>query len=107
MRKAFPLLTLVLLGGCSEKGAVEDAVREALVDPDSAKFGEITIVDAGSGKMACATVNARNRMGGYTGDTQMVVGFDAESGEWAAIDDLERSHEACLDLLARMPANES
>jgi hypothetical protein len=45
----------------------QDAVRERLVDPASATFGAIDFAAQGGGMVACGTVNAKNRLGGYTG----------------------------------------
>lgn len=44
----------------AEKKAITDAVRHHLIDPDSAKFGPITVHQG----LACATVNSKNRFGG-------------------------------------------
>ncbi len=47
------------------------AVTSSLKDPDSAKFGEFSIVTPVPGmKTACLTVNARNSLGGYVGNRQ-------------------------------------
>lgn len=50
---------------------VKDAVRRQLLDPDSAKFyGVIVSKDTGS---TCGYVNAKNRMGGYSGKSLFYV----------------------------------
>lgn len=46
---------------------VQDAVRARLVDSASATFGAIDFAAQGGGMVACGTVNATNRLGGYTG----------------------------------------
>jgi len=83
----------LLLSACG--GAESDAkkaVLEALKDPDSAKFGEFTQVDEAH---ACLTVNARNSMGGYTGDQQALLTKD-ENG-WKVDFITERlNHEECI-----------
>lgn len=55
----------LLAGGCDigVKGKAKDAVRAQLVDPDSAQFKDIQA----DGVTVCGFVNAKNRMGGYTG----------------------------------------
>jgi hypothetical protein len=59
---------LVLFGCSSRKTAVEQVVKETLVDPDSAKFGTMKdFTTSGGTKRVCIEVNAKNRMGGYNG----------------------------------------
>lgn len=60
------------LSGCdSNKNGAEAAVLEDLKDPDSARFGEFYFND--ETKKGCLTVNAKNSMGGYTGDEQAFI----------------------------------
>jgi len=64
----------------------EQAVRARLVDPDSAKFSWLWGFNQGyykplllkrvHGYYGCGLVNARNRMGGYTGNTYFIVVID-------------------------------
>lgn len=64
----------------------EQAVRDRLIDPDSAKFKWLGGPQQGfykpmlakriNGYYACGLVNARNRMGGYTGDSYFIVVID-------------------------------
>jgi hypothetical protein len=63
------LTSLVACNGA--KSGAEAAVRESLKDPGSAKFGDFYYND--EKKRGCLTVNARNSMGGYTGDQQAYV----------------------------------
>lgn len=51
-----------LLAGCDNP--LQKTVREKLIDPDSAKFGEQVIYL----NHACVVVNAKNTYGGYTGN---------------------------------------
>lgn len=60
----------------SPEAKVRAAVRQRLKDPDSARFGPITI-GRRSGA-ACGSVNARNAMGGYVGDTPFILFADGE-----------------------------
>lgn len=66
MRKTLLLLAMAALLGCGDQAA-KGAVRKLLHDPDSATFSGIT-----AGKVSgdyCGFVNAKNRMGGYSGNT--------------------------------------
>lgn len=90
-----PLLALAVplaLAACGgDQSAAETAVRAALRDPDSAKFGAFHYNS--DTQRACLTVNAKNAMGGYTGDRQAhVVRTDAE---WHFEDEKEETHEEC------------
>lgn len=96
MKKLLALGALTILAGCSEEAAVEGAVKAYLLDPDSAKIGEITIVETEDGKQACATTNAKNRFGGYTGNKQISLSYDDEAGVWEAITSWEWSHDMCV-----------
>lgn len=49
--------------GCNDGSKIEQAVRENLNDPDSAKFRGLTVSE--DGRMACISWNAKNMMGGY------------------------------------------
>lgn len=54
-----------------EKG--KDAVREKLVDPNSADFKDVFFHRGTSDMPAvCGQVNSKNRMGGYTGYTDFI-----------------------------------
>ena len=66
--------------GCSSDGEIEDVVRASLYDPDSVKFGEVRYFY--DGQAACITVNAKNRLGGYVGDTNMAL-YEAKDGSWS------------------------
>jgi hypothetical protein len=73
----------------------EQAVRTQLVDPDSARFSWLWGYQQGfykpmlakrvHGYTACGLVNARNRMGGYTGDTWFVVVIDNDMVRYVEI----------------------
>lgn len=52
----------------AEIAQVEQGVRDALKDPDSAKFSSLTGSVSETGTVAaCGLVNAKNSFGGYTG----------------------------------------
>lgn len=86
----------LLLAACG--GAESDSKRAVLgrlKDPDSAKFGKFTQVN---GKHACLTVNARNSMGGYTGDQQARLIKHDKGWEVVVIDEMP-GHEYCVDMI--------
>ena len=61
------LVLIVFLSGCFAENEAKNAVKKLLNDPDSAQFSEVT-----NGKKngdVCGFVNAKNRMGGYVGNT--------------------------------------
>jgi hypothetical protein len=68
----------------SQKRAIEKAIKEKLIDPESArfKFPEIATTD-----VYCGLVNSKNRMGGYTGDAvfQVLVTPQGKSGTFVYV----------------------
>lgn len=74
---------------------VERTVRESLKDPDSARFKDVR--SAGGGAVGCGTVNARNSMGGYVGDTPFLVWGD--SFHTATEDNAAALTQCCRELL--------
>ena len=69
IRKAI-ILAALTLSGCAEK-QYENAVKSLLVDPDSAKFNETHVSE--DKRVACGSVNSKNRMGGYSGDMSFMI----------------------------------
>lgn len=80
--------------------AAEQAVRDQLIDPDSAKFRSERATEVGWAKhgafgsridgpisMACGEVNARNRMGGYSGFAWFLVAIKDGQVLWSDLDD--------------------
>lgn len=96
MRKTAIAIALALLAGCDMQArAVQEQVRESLVDPDSARFGDIVVV---SKQLAYGTVNAKNRMGGYAGQSPFLLW---EGQAYFATSPLEaRAMTACREVLA-------
>jgi hypothetical protein len=99
----------------------ERAIISRLIDPDSAKISWMGGYYQGeykpfleprvSGYIGCGLVNAKNRMGGYTGDRAFVVVIDHDLLRYAEIDSKENGLVAaqCVDamqkgLLAPVPA---
>lgn len=67
----------IALAGCAdyklEKDGVE-AVRAAMLDPESAQFRNVRVVaNRGGGKLVCGEVNSKNRLGGYVGFQPFLV----------------------------------
>jgi hypothetical protein len=93
-------LFLTACGG--GKSDAKKAVLSSLKDPDSAKFGKFTQIDD---KYACFGVNARNSMGGYTGEQQAVLFNNGK--EWSVLDIKEMGHEACIEVLKKVSADTS
>ena len=91
------ILIALLLTGCAQH-KIEAQVREALRDPDSARFGEMSI--SADGTLACGTVNAKNGMGGYTGDQTFMVyqGAVRFTGDHEQFMDLA---DCCFEALAQ------
>lgn len=73
-------LIVLTLTSCEQlPGAVNDAkrnVREHLIDPDSAQFKSVR--ENPQTGAVCGFVNAKNRMGGYVGETPFV--YEKASG---------------------------
>lgn len=78
-------VALALCGCNSNQRAAERAVRDMLKDPDSAKFGEFYFNEETNA--GCLTVNAKNSMGGYTGDQQAFVVKDEKGFETLRINE--------------------
>ncbi len=88
------ILGCLLLAGCGgSESEAKKAVLENLKDPDSAKFGKFSQVGE---SLACLTVNAKNSMGGYTGDKQAFL--KKIDGKWEFITTQEISHDMCIQM---------
>ena len=55
------------------KSKAKEAVLNKLKDPDSAKFGPMTVRDDHGTPVVCGTVNSKNGFGGFTGYTVFFV----------------------------------
>jgi hypothetical protein len=73
------------------------AVRSGLIDPNSALYGAAHVV----GNAACLTVNAKNRLGGYSGNQEALLVRDTRTKRWVSGGTNDVPHELCLEALAR------
>jgi hypothetical protein len=98
-------LMLVACGG-GDEAAAKKAVLGKLKDPDSAKFGAFSMTKHENPKAkqaACLTVNAKNSMGGYTGDKQAMMYREKPEEPWQVFDIKGGiSQEMCLQLLTEL-----
>lgn len=64
-------LAIWFLPSLTREGQVEGrglaAIRREMIDPNSAQFDNVKVIENELGRMVCGRVNARNRMGGYAG----------------------------------------
>jgi len=67
------LVALLLLTGCGQEATLKREIAAVMKDPESAKFGDITIIGEGEGRVACGSVNGKNALGGYTGKMGFMV----------------------------------
>lgn len=85
-----------------EKPEAKEAVLQRLKDPDSAKFGNFTLIDD---ERACLTVNAKNAYGGYTGDKE--AWLNKIGGEWNVFfpeDNIAR-YLSCVEIQIKRSVN--
>ncbi len=74
-----------------ERAMIEEAVREAMKDPESAVIGERMMIAGTLGDepaleiwVACGTVNAKNSYGGYTGRQGFIAAIMAAGDKKSA-----------------------
>lgn len=101
----FLSLSVVMVSGCepSLESEAKRAVRQGLIDPDSAKF-ESVFTNQKSGAV-CGFVNAKNRMGGYVGASPFV--YQRETGATLVREPpKERDFERYFDRIKYMEASD-
>lgn len=91
MMKAFRAPT------AGERQQITQAIKESLIDPESARFGDVLVLP---NKYACVAVNSRNRFGGYTG-FQMAFAVVME-GSWQFVLTQDVTFEKCMSVLANL-----
>lgn len=107
MKFAVIALMALSMSGCGDKSVspaqvteedkMQAAVRASLKDPDSAKFGKMTQVNE---RKACLTVNAKNALGGYTGDQQAYLMKSESKWEVFQIEG-GLGHEGCIEIMSK------
>lgn len=92
MRGILIVMLASALAGCgnSDVSAIKAAVKERLIDPDSVKFGNTRIGEAGV--EACIEYNAKNRMGGYGGQK---VAYASKSPDGWKVRDMDKHPDFC------------
>ncbi len=106
MRKiaSIALATTFILTGCdylpTAENTAKKAVRESLIDPDSAKFTSI-YKGAVDGDY-CGAVNAKNRMGAYVGSSLFIYEHDDFGGRVILVPDQLKERDF-RDLVAPSP----
>ena len=97
MKFAVIVLMVLSMSGCGENSKIQEAVLVSLKDPDSAKFGKLTLLNE---KRACMTVNAKNTLGGYTGDQEAYL--QKFQNKWEVIMfDSSLGHEQCIKIQSK------
>ena len=92
------ICTLLLVACGGDEAATQKAVLGSLKDPGSAKFGKFSLAGKNGG---CLTVNAKNSMGGYTGDQQAYLIREGEN-KWVVVQiEKDLSHEQCIEILSK------
>lgn len=85
------------LSSCGENEKVKDAVKQVLIDPDSARFGEIINFKSDTiRKATCVEVNSKNRLGGYAGKKVFVVFYSKDGEIESAVDPLQGNPMAAM-----------
>jgi hypothetical protein len=105
-------VTAIILSGCAtpppqppaslsalsseQQAQFASTIRAVLKDPDSARFGDMVIVDNGYG--ACVEVNSKNSMGGYSGFQQAVL-VHSETFGWSVATIKDSTRDICIRVL--------
>ncbi|MDP3322012.1 MAG: hypothetical protein Q8S71_00525 [Hydrogenophaga sp.] len=84
-----------------DESEAQKSVLKVLKDPDSAKFGQFTLI---KNEVACLTVNSKNSMGGYVGDREAVLIKTQDTFSFVDFVNEKADHEQCV--LAMSKKNE-
>ena len=79
----------------NERATIIDAIKKTLFDADTAKFGEMQLIP---NHFACASVNAKNRFGGYTGFKEIILTYI--EGKWYTLKALKINEDCKLIIMA-------
>jgi hypothetical protein len=74
-----PVPVLTVKSGAARIKTAEAAIRDKLPDPDRAEFRDVR-VDNDNDNVVCGLVNAKKRVGGYTGYAGFYVEFSPDDG---------------------------
>lgn len=102
MHKLIIVLSVLITACSSTESDAKKAVLNRLSDPDSAKFGQFTLINDHA---ACLAVNARNKMGGFTGEQQaLLLRGDKDRGneEWEVTEFTKLSHANCVSVVKQI-----
>lgn len=80
-----------------ERSMIIRAMNQSLFDSGSAKYLDISLIEK---SYACVEVNAKNRLGGYTGFQNIVAAYI--SGSWFFVTSIENNSISCNDVIAKM-----
>jgi hypothetical protein len=98
------IIGLLIGGATSAAGAgdpalvarAQDAIREALKDPQSAQFKDVYVRELKTSRVVCGSVNAKNSYGGYVGFRPFFVMEPRGSAPVDMTPDQRRSLEEAL-----------
>jgi hypothetical protein len=81
----------------SEKLRVSEAVKQSLIDPESARFGDVFVLP---NKHACIATNAKNQLGGYVGFRMAIASI--LQGAWQPLGIYNVTLEKCISMIAKL-----
>jgi len=82
--------------------AIQADVRQAMKDPDSARFGRIAAaIDSDGVVTACGWVNGKNSYGGYTGELPFMGIYSLERGRYMLADIASASEASATVIVCR------
>ncbi len=80
-----------------ERLRITTAVQRSLIDPESARFGDIFVLP---NKHACVAVNAKNKLGGYAGIRMAFAG--TFNGTWQPLGMHDVTLEKCISMIVKL-----
>lgn len=80
-----------------ERPRITKAVQQSLIDPESARFGDIFVLP---NKHACIAVNAKNKFGGYAGIRMAFAG--TFNGTWQPLGMHDVTLEKCISMIVKL-----
>jgi len=81
----------------AERILITQAVRRSLIDPESARFGDVFVLP---NKHACVAVNAKNRFGGFTGTRMAFAGMF--KGAWHPMVVHDVTIDKCISMIVKL-----